>query len=957
MTKPLSRDLRWKTPPADAKRAKVLEKALPDTARAEVAAILSGSPYLERLALKDVERLERLLDSDPDETLANLLVDTSWRSDESNLDLQLRLRRAKDELALLSALCDCGGAWNLGRVTHALSDFAEAALRASTAQALAAEAQRGRITLDDPDKPESNSGFFVLGMGKLGARELNYSSDVDLIAFYDRDRVKARSVEEQQATYVKVTQTIAKLMQEKMPAGYVFRVDLRLRPDPGSTPLAISTAMAANYYEAVGQNWERAAYIKARTVAGDDQAGQAFLGEIAPFMWRKYLDYAAIAEVHAMKREIHAAKGLGDIAIPGHNLKLGRGGIREIEFFAQTQQLIGGGRDKTLRSRETLATLDALVAAGWINDDTRDDLTAAYQVLRTLEHRVQMVEDAQTHDLPRDAKSLDSFARFAGFSSRAALETKLLETLNCVSSHYARLFERSEKTPQKDLRFGAKDDPATLDALKSLGFKLPGRVCDIVRGWQTGRYPAMRTQVARERLSEIVPLILEGLATTDAPLDALEAFDAFVSRLPSGVQLFSLLKSNPALIEFFATLLGSAPRLSAHLARAPRLLDGLIEDLHQGRAQNKSAVAKRLTQALSESVDLEDALDRARLFAQETHFTIGARLLSGRLAPHAAGPAYTDLAEAIIRELLPRVHEGLKARHGTTPNGRLAIVALGKFGSREMTATSDLDLMLLYDDDVLSMSKGEKPLYAQEYYIRLTQRLVAALSAQTSKGTIYQVDFRLRPSGNKGPIATSLKSFIDYQSGEAWTWEKLALVRARVIYASDGFEPQVEQAITNAIHHSLRREKMIADVIEMRGLMARERPPRDQWDLKLVDGGQVDIEFIAQTMVLMHLAEVPSLRCVGTNQVLLAASEAGLIEAGDASALIEAGNLYNGLTQLMRLCLEEPFDPAKAPKGFIKGLLSTAHEPDIKHLRARLDQTRAKVRSIFENLLGLLPRP
>ncbi len=362
--------------PTEVKRMKALARALPAAAGEGVAAILSGSPYLAGLATGDPERLERLLDTAPETSFAALIDRLGYRPGESDADLGLRLRRAKSEFALLAGLADCGGVWDLARVTDGLSTVADTALSASTAQALAAAADRGKLELADPDRPETGCGYFVLGMGKLGAHELNYSSDVDLIAFYDRDAIRVRDADEHQALYVKVTQQLARLMQERQPAGYVFRVDLRLRPDPSSTPLAIATRLAAHYYEAVGQNWERAAYIKARVVAGDRAAGEAFLKEIEPFVWRKYLDFAAIAEVHAMKREIHAVKGHADVKVAGHDLKLGRGGIREIEFFAQTQQLIGGGRDKRLRRRATVDALAALRDAGWIGPGAVGDLTA-----------------------------------------------------------------------------------------------------------------------------------------------------------------------------------------------------------------------------------------------------------------------------------------------------------------------------------------------------------------------------------------------------------------------------------------------------------------------------------------------------------------------------------------------------------------------------------------------------
>ena len=404
------------------------------TAHKTVATLLQSlsesSPFLWELASSEPERLLRLLSCDPEPHLAALLADNgrAVAASEDEAEAMRLLRRMKAEAALLIALADIGGVWPVMRATRALTDLADTAVDAAARFALAEAARAGRLKPKDKSQPQLGSGLIVLAMGKMGAYELNYSSDIDLIVFYDPSAPAVPEDAAHAALFVRITQRLVKLLQERNGDGYVFRTDLRLRPDPASTGIAISTAAALAYYESVGQNWERAALIKARACAGDIAAGEAILHELAPFVWRKYLDYAAVADVYAMKRQINAYRGHGEIAVEGHNIKLGRGGIREIEFFAQTQQLIAGGRNPLLRDRDTLTTLDRLAADRWIDQAACDDMKAAYVFLRTVEHRLQMVNDEQTQVLPGERAELERFARFLGYKDRDAFAKVLLES-------------------------------------------------------------------------------------------------------------------------------------------------------------------------------------------------------------------------------------------------------------------------------------------------------------------------------------------------------------------------------------------------------------------------------------------------------------------------------------------------------------------------------------------------
>src|SRR5437899_4619235 len=403
-------------------------------ARAILLGIAEFSPYLFDLIRGDAARLLRLLACDPEPHLASLIEKTSRDvlTAASEADVMHLLRRMKSEAALLIALCDIGGVWPVMRVTAALTDLAVASVQAALRYLLRQETMRGRLSPPNPERPEESSGLFVLAMGKMGAGELNYSSDIDLIVFFDSAAPTLAKDIEPQPFFVRVTQGLSRLLQQRTGDGYVFRVDLRLRPDPASTPVAISVASALHYYEREGRTWERAAMIKAWPCAGDGEAGAALMAEIAPFVWRKHLDFAALADVHDMKRQMQTFRGQSEIAVEGHNVKVGLGGIREIEFFAQTQQLIAGGRNPELRVRPTLEALDVLASSNWITFEARDELTAAYLFLRRVEHRLQMVADEQTHTLPDEIEAVERFACFLGYESRAAFAKDLLGHLNVV---------------------------------------------------------------------------------------------------------------------------------------------------------------------------------------------------------------------------------------------------------------------------------------------------------------------------------------------------------------------------------------------------------------------------------------------------------------------------------------------------------------------------------------------
>jgi glutamate-ammonia-ligase adenylyltransferase len=923
--------------------------------------IAAASPYLWDLINADAARFVRLLACDPDRALGTLLAEARRAAAAARAPDQIAriLRRMKAEAALLIALADIGDVWPVPRVTQALTDVAEAALGAAVRYLLDEAASRGKFLPGDRDNPEQGSGYIVLAMGKMGGHELNFSSDIDLMIFFDPAAARVAPNLEQSEFFVRVTRGLVKLLQERTADGYVFRVDLRLRPDPSSTQIAISTDAALEYYESRGQNWERAALIKARPSAGDLAAGEKLLRDLSPFVWRKYLDYATIADVHAMKQQIHAYRGHGEIAVEGHNIKLGRGGIREIEFFAQTQQLIAGGRHSELRGRETAATLAALAAGGWIDAPARDELTEAYYFLRRVEHRLQMVADEQTHTLPSDAEALGQFARFLGFDSRDDFARALLTQMHNVERYYVKLFESAPAllAQQQNLWFDAAgSEGLTLDRLAQMGFRQPQEVVAAVGRWRAGQYRSLRGEQARDFLIELVPFIIDQFARAEYPDAALAAFDRFLEGLRAGGRFLSLLRQYPELMRFIALILGVAPRLADILAQNPHLIDSLIDPSFFGSLPDEKTLEADLARTLAELPGYEELLDAVRLFGQEHMFLIGARILSGSVSAEQAGGLFARLADVLIRLVHRRVEDDFALTHGRIRGQQTAILALGRLGAREMTANSDLDLIVIYDfDQEHPNSDGKRPLYGAQYFARLTQRLISALTVQTNYGALYHVDMRLRPSGRSGPLATQIDGFLSYQESEAWTWEHMALTRARVVSGSPAFAERVEAVIRNALCRSRVVRTVAADVVDMRGAIAKEKGDANPWDLKYAAGGLVDIEFIAQYLQLVHAAAIPEILDTSTARTLEKARHLNLLAAEDAAVLRPAVRLFHDLTQILRLCLPGAFDPKMASAGVLTLLARAADLPDFAALQAHVEETQRLVRDTFVRILGKAP--
>jgi [glutamine synthetase] adenylyltransferase / [glutamine synthetase]-adenylyl-L-tyrosine phosphorylase len=920
-------------------------------------AVFGNSPFLGECLLAEPRCVRDLLADGPAATLAAILAELAGEVGAAGqaADLVRPLRLARRRVALVTALADIGGLWSLAEVTGALSAFADVAIAAATARLLADAAARGDIRLPHGGDPARDSGFVVYALGKLGGRELNFSSDVDLLVLYDQDSIAYTGRQSPQEFYVRLTSQLVRLLQERTMDGYVFRVDLRLRPDAGAAPVAMSMAAAENYYEMLGQNWERAALIKARVVGGDAAAGQAFLERIAPFSWRRNLDFAAIEDIHAIKGQIHRHKGHGTVAVAGHNIKVGRGGIREIEFFAQTQQLIAGGRDRRLRVRSTCDALRALEATGRLDAASAAELIAAYEFLRRLEHRLQMIADEQTHTLPLDAGKLRHVATFFGSPDADRFAAAVRRVLERVERAYAQLFERvpAAEGPGPLAFDGAEPDAATLATLAAMGFRETESLARVVAGWYRGHYRAMRTERARAKLTAILPKLLGALGRSAYPDAAFARFDGFLAGLPAGVPVFSLLEANPQLAELVAEVMGTAPRLAQHLSANPSLFDAMIEPEFYAPLPSAERLAAELSARMAHARQLEDALDAARQWVADRKLQIGLQHLRGGGDAAAAGAAFADVAEATLRALMPRVEAAFAAQHGAVADGAMAVLALGRMGGRAMTIESDLDLIFVYTHaPEAGPSSGAKPLAPGAYFARLSQRVINAITAPTAAGQLYAVDMRLRPSGNAGPVATRLDGFELYQRQSAWTWEHLALTHARIVAGPEPLAGAVEAIVRQALTRPRDAAQLAADVDAMRLKIAAEYRENDPWAIKYVRGGSIDLEFITQFLQLRHAAAAPRVLDVVTLGALRRLADAGCLSPPAAEELIADGAFLGELLSLMRLCQSERFAGAAAPAGVKAVLCRAAGAADFAALEARLMVTENRVRARYREFIG-----
>ncbi len=926
----------------------------PDTAKI-INAILQYSPYLTRLITQYTELLNDIINNGLDITYAKLMLalDNQLKSCNSEQELMAVLRQFKAKNALLIAWADISAQWSLERITTALTTTAELTLQATIDYLLHKLATKGEISFNNRNN-NKQTGIIILAMGKMGGYELNYSSDIDLVLLYDTEYIYYNGRHSLQHCLNRLTQDLVRIMQERTADGYVFRTDLRLRPDPASTPPIINVEAAIRYYENVGQNWERAAFIKARPVAGDMQAGDKFLQQLKPFLWRKNLDFAAIADIQSLKRQMNNQQP-DSLTIAGHNIKIGLGGIREIEFIAQIHQLIWGGKNPLLRHRNSCETLHQLAQSNIIDTKTANILINHYKLLRHIEHRLQMINDQQTHIIPEDESKRTLLANFCGYENLEQFENILKQCLLEVHQIYTTSFNNEPSLADSgNLSFtGVEADNATINTIRNMGYKNPEQVIYTIQNWHRGHIRATRSVRARQLLTELTPTLLRALSKTADPDVAFTNLDKFLTKLPAGVQLFSLFSANPCLLDHIAKIMGCAPRLAEHFSRHPELLETIITPQPSNITNHKIDINKHiLQQYLCLSNHPDDDIEWLCRFRNEQEFLIGTSLLQGNIDPIAANIQLSKVADLTINQLLEIVQTRFADKYGIITGGNVVILGLGRLGSSELTFGSDLDLIFCYHSpDGSTASDGNKSLYPTTYYNRLFQRLVTSLQITTAEGKLYDIDTRLRPDGESGPLATSRNSFAKYYTSKAWIFEKMALMRHRVITANNALAKQLENIIHNSLRQPISKQVLTHDVLDMRKRINTQFGSDDCWNCKYARGGIIDICFYSQWLALCNGSQHPELLTPKISDIILTAYKLNLIDKQKYEQLETAYIYQEKILSVLRLC-QQNFIEETAPEGLKALMCDILQVNNFSTLREELYHHQNNIYNIFSVDIG-----
>ncbi|MFB0612064.1 bifunctional [glutamate--ammonia ligase]-adenylyl-L-tyrosine phosphorylase/[glutamate--ammonia-ligase] adenylyltransferase [Aurantiacibacter poecillastricola] len=867
------------------------------------------SPFLKRAMDNRPELVSLLADGKGKQALAQAKA-----AGEGQDDTGLALRRERLSLALVLAIGDLAGAFDLPLVMSELSSFADRALDAAMLAVV-----RKRVEGAD------TSGFTALALGKQGAGELNYSSDIDPILLFDPDRIARRDRDEPGEAAQRYARQLVEMLGQPTGEGYVLRVDLRLRPASEVTPLAIPFLAAIQHYESSALAWERAAFIRARSAAGDIAAGEDFLDEIRSFIWRRSLDFTAIEEVRRLTRRIREAyKGTREVG-PGFDIKRGRGGIREIEFYAQTHQLIYGGRNPALRLRGTRAALDALAEADIIAAEDAQVLGESYDRLRVIEHRLQMVNDRQTHALPDTADKIDNVARLGGHADGAALIAELRDICARVAERY-------------DDLLGEDDDAGSTAISVPAAFR--ERFETRVEHWHN-TLRALRSAEARKAFEAIEATLLESLSAAPDPDHALARWETLLERLPSAINLFRLFEQRPGLLDRVLRILTLARPLADELARRVELLDALIDPNALDLPGSIETLAARMEAA--EDTDYESRLDRLRQVVGDERFALGAQMVECRHDPLEIAEGLCRVAEAAVRTGADAAIADFQAKHGRIPGSELVILGVGRLGGGALTHASDLDVIFLFTDpgEIGVESDGERPLSTALYYNRLAARVTAALSVPTAEGALYEIDTRLRPSGKQGPLAVGFAAFERYQRESAWTWEHMALARARPIYGSGEACESLSATIRDVLYAPRDPDTLRKDVLHMRGEMLKAKPPQGPLDVKLMRGGLVDSEFLVHYLQLRDgVGMYPAV-----DQAIATMSEAGLLPPDYARAHLDITRYLVAV----RLFAPDANEPVKATRAV---LAQACGEDSYKALLQSLATARQTIAAQWARHLG-----
>lgn len=876
-------------------------EALPSApaGRAMLECVFGASPFLSACAVRDPGFLRALWERGPGRCVDDALAGVrALPTDAAKEDAAKALRSARRGVAVAAGLADIASVWDLEAVTGALTRLAEESCSAVFRMLLAKLAERGALAPPDPRDPERGSGFIALGLGKLGGCELNYSSDIDLILLYDPDAVPAAMRHEAPAHWMRLARSFLSILSEPTVDGIAFRVDLRLRPDPISMPLVVPTTTALRYYGQRGQTWERAALIKARPVAGDLDAGAAFLAALEPFVWKEGLDFATVQDLHAIKKRIDAQHRGGAIGEPGQNLKLGRGGIREIEFFAQAHQLVWGGAEPALRTIGTCETLRAMTRAGRIPASVTEPLTAAYGYLRRVEHRIQMVADKQTHSLPKDPAELETLARFLGYRGNPEFADELAGHLRQVERQYESFFELPlEMTEASALSslVGLPRDEA-VERLGRLGFRDAGAALDAIESWRS----AEGAGEAGDLLEALTPAVVIAACGTADPDLAVRRFSGYFAGLADGRQTLSLVQANLHVLETVAEIMVSAPAVGDLLSARPALLAELLDPVTDGAAPAQEDLAADLDLRLNRARDGADALGIVREWVDTMRCRTAVRVLFHSLDPLDAAPQLRSIADAATAAVVARAEAAAAARHGGIEGAELAVLAGGRIEPGEAVGDR-LSLALCYDAPAGSVSDGSEPLAAAEYFGGLWSAVLRDLNGPPGeRPTFAQVE------GTPPLDADGLRRRL-YESAAP----------PRTVRASPGF------ALPPAAERDAAKEGLAAAVCA-RGSAT---PPCGPWSVEGRSGGLLDVE------------------------ALLHHTPPAAMDPADGEALLAARSLWTRILTLQR-CIGGGAADGRVPDRLQPLFYEAADAAGFEQVEARMDAVAAAVVAVSDRVLA-----
>jgi len=919
----------------------------------QIAGMVVASQHLRRLVLKHHHDINAILDGQGAAVMAR--AETTFLDEMTNAtgdaDAMLAIRKWRGRSGLTVALSDIAGLSTIDTQMKWLSRAADIALSASLAFLINNAAKRGKIA----PVPASmkGCGWTIIALGKLGAEELNYSSDVDLIILHELTSAPIDSVQAQ-PFYVGLTRDLIKLLSATTADGIGWRVDLRLRPDPGATAVSIDVDAAIGYYESIARTWERAAFIRARPVAGDIEIANRFLTQIQPFIWRRTLDYTVMDDMKTMLRRPPQSDGW-----LGYNLKTGKNGIRQIEFFTHVLQLVAGGREPGLRQHQTIPALEALTSFDWITKDQANALITAYRQLRRTEHRIQMLGDSQTHSLPRSQAELEHFAHFMGHKACKDFCDALASLQNDIAVHAEhKILHTPADSSVTSTGILLDDYDALVAWLAQNGFQRPQDVADTLSGWMAGRIAATRSERARILLNRLMPDILTHFASASAPDDIFAALAQFIEGLPASVQIFSLLDYNRQLTRLLCDMLVLSPQIGDRLRRYPALFDLLLYRAFFAPIDD-AATLNRLFHEKIDGLPVEMALDQIKILVRELKFRAQVQTLSFASDTPRLEAGLTAIAEAAINSILTLVRADMVRRYGTI-DATLSVVALGRLGVKQLTACSDLDLLIIYDAAPDSLSNHARGLGAASYFLRLAQTMVSWISTPTAEGTLYDVDLRLRPEGQAGSIAISLDRFKTYFDKDAWLWERQALTKARPIAGDADLNSQVQSFINKIVNCNHPRENLLTAVADMRDRIHKQQKPASKtskWQLRQIPGGLTDMDLLIQAWRLQNGA------CfTGSGQPVTTILEQlhtqQLIDDKQFHQLIEAATCFNEIHHSLRLTLG-PVTPTsdKLPDILQKFMLTRMDIADVNQFNLLFDQSLGNVTGSIEDYLAPTTKP